>query len=215
MQAAASVVIFDLDGTLIDSRPLLHTSVNEVLQTRGLRSLTESEVLTCMGGGLSGLVASALRRVGSDLPVAPVLAELRARYDVHSARSVQPFAGVDAALDVLGRTHRLALCTNKPRTPTEAVLRHLGWTDRFETVAALGDVPVPKPDPALLQRVLDTMGIGPDAAVLVGDTHNDAGAAAALGMRFFAVSWGYAQGAPDDLGAQAVLSDLSALRAWL
>jgi phosphoglycolate phosphatase len=208
-------VIFDLDGTLIDSRPTLCTSLNEVLHARDLRPLTEAEVQACMGGGLAGLVASALHRVGSDLPVAPLLAQLRERYDVHSARSVRPFAGVDAALDALGRTHRLALCTNKPRAPTDAVLHRLGWNKRFEAVAALGDAPLPKPDPALLQRVLDMMHIGPDAAVLVGDTRNDAGAAAALGMRFFAVAWGYAQGPPGDLGAEAVLSDLSALRAWL
>ncbi len=204
-------IIFDLDGTLIDSRTPLQICLNALLGARGLRPLSEVELQACMGRGLAAFVAEALALVGTDRPVAPVLAELRARYDEESIRTVRPFAGVEPALVSLGQSHRLALCTNKPRRPTEAIIERLGWSRHFEAVAALGDTSAPKPDPSLLLRVLEQLQVRVEDAVLVGDTKNDASAAHALGMRFYAVSWGDGQGPPEDLHPVAVLPSLSVL----
>ena len=209
------VIVFDLDGTLIDSRTPLLISLNALLGARGCRPLTGAELQARMGRGLAALVADALQLVGAELAVPQALDELRTRYDEASIQTVRPFDGVEAALASLGRTHRLALCTNKPRRPTEAIVERLGWSRHFEAVAALGDTPKPKPDPSLLLRVLDQMRVPVADAVLVGDTKNDAGAARALGMRFYAVAWGYGQGSLEALGPVAVLPHLSALHALL
>ena len=113
-------IVFDLDGTLIDSRTPLLASLNALLGARGCRSLTELELQACMGRGLAALVTDARQLVGAELPVPQALKELRARYDAASIEMVRPFDGVDAALASLGQTHRLALCTNKPRRSASA-----------------------------------------------------------------------------------------------
>lgn len=202
-------VLFDLDGTLIDSLPPLVRALNDVLCHHGRRPLSPEEVRGCMGSGLAGLVAAAFARTAPDPSPAPpppdALRRLRSRYDVRGVEAVRPFDGVEALLDALQGRVRLALCTNKPTVPTAAVLARLGWSDRFDVVAALGDVPEPKPHPALARHALRALGVSASEALLVGDTANDAGAASAAGLRFVAVAWGYAQGPVEALEAEAVL----------
>ena len=203
-----AAVLLDMDGTLIDSLPTLARAMNDVLVELGRDVQSVASMRQHMGHGLAFFVDNVLAATRGDrdpVPSGPALARLRSRYDVHCIGGVRPFDGVEAMLDDLAGRFRLAVCTNKPRRPTEAILDRLGWTDRFEVVAALGDVPVPKPDPALVWRALDGLGVGVADALLVGDSENDAGAARACGMRFVAVRWGYARGTVEGLGADVIL----------
>ncbi len=206
MSKSSPVILLDLDGTLIDSLPTLLAALNETLAALDRRPLTFAELRRLMGHRLAHMVAGALALTGDSVPVEPVLADMRQRYDVHCIGQVRPFPHVPAALDRLAQHHRLAVCTNKPRRPTEAILDRLGWTDRFESVAALGDTPAGKPDPSLVQLVLDQLHVSPDNALLVGDTGNDSGAAAAAGVRFFAAAWGYS-----DVPAEALTPHVAVL----
>lgn len=205
------VVVFDLDGTLVDSAPALRAALNDVLAELGGRPVSAVELRSMMGHRLRGLVARALAASALDHPVDPVLERLRDHYDRHCTRGVRPFEGAAPALDQLGVRHRLAVCTNKPRRPTEQILERLGWTERFEAVSAWGDVPEGKPHPALLHRVMATLRVPPRDVLLVGDTANDAGAARAAGVRFVAVSYGYARGPVGALGAERIIDDLRQL----
>ncbi len=210
-----STLLFDMDGTLIDSAPQLLFALNRSLDRVGARPLSRSEMLPMMGEGMRGLVARAHTATGISADPEETLGHLLGFYDAHCAANTSPFPGVVEALDGLSGQFRLAVCTNKPRDAALAVMERLGWTECFEDLSAGDDLPVCKPAPEPVWSLLQRMGVRPEQAALIGDTASDAGAAHAAGTRFYGVSYGYCKTRIGDLGALAILDDLRELEPLL
>jgi phosphoglycolate phosphatase len=183
-------IVFDLDGTLIDSAPDIHALANRVLATWGAAPISMEQGRGFIGNGAGVFVQRmrAARGIPDDAH-ARVLAAFLAGYDDAVGLTV-PYPGVAAALAVLaGQGHALGVCTNKPVAPCRAVLRHVGLLDRFASVVGGDSLPVTKPDPAPLRAAFE--GLPPGAEVYVGDSGVDAETARAAGVPFVLFTEGY------------------------
>ncbi len=204
-------LIFDLDGTLIDSAPDIHAAANRLLAGEGLASMTLPQVRAMIGRGVPWLMQQLLAASGQ--PADPArAARMAARYVDGYENAVHlttPYPWVGPALLALADAgHRLAICTNKPMAATEAVLRHLGLRDFFAAIIAGDSLPLRKPDPAPLRAALAALGGG--AAVYVGDHEVDAETAAAAGVPFLLYTEGYRAGPVAALSPRA-FADWAAL----
>lgn len=205
-----SAVIFDLDGTLIDSAPDLHAALNRLMASEGRRRLELQEVIMMIGDGVPKLVERGFGATG-EIPEGPVLEE-RVRqfsedYEKRATELTTVFPGVREALDVLTRNQvPMGICTNKPQRATLEVLRFYGLTDRFSAVVGgdqLGGVR--KPDPKHLIATLDILRVEPKKAVMVGDSPNDIKVAQNAGVPSVAVSFGYTRIPVGELGAGRII----------
>ncbi len=209
-------VVFDLDGTLIDSAPDLRVAVNKVLAEHRRRPLGLIEVKMMVGDGAVKLVERAFATTGGE-PAVSDLPDLTARflgfYEGHAAELTRPYAGVTETLSRLRADGRaLGICTNKPEAATREVLHDLSLDGYFDAVLGGDSIDsARKPDPRMLQGVLDALGVGANDAVMVGDAANDAGAARALGVPVILVSYGYTRIPVDELGADLIISEFSQL----
>jgi phosphoglycolate phosphatase len=208
-------ILFDLDGTLIDSVPDLCASVNELLAEVGRRALTVPEVEQMIGEGAGMLVKRALLRTGRAERWRSLTGRFIEIYDARSATLTRPYPGAEAAMSALAVGHRLALCTNKPEQPTLRLLDHLGWTDRFEIIVGGDTLPERKPHPLPLLHIIERLQLQPAEVIMVGDSPADAGAAAAAGVDFVAVSWGYSRVPVAELPSIAVVDSMEALTATI
>lgn len=185
-------IVFDLDGTLIDSAPDIHQAASLALEAEGLPPVTLAQTRSFIGNGARVFVER-LENATAPARDPARIARLRARFALeyerqHSLTAIYP--GVPEALEALqAGGWRIGLCTNKPLAPTRAVLAHLGWAGLFEVVIAGDSLPVNKPDPAPLRAALDSLGAGP--AVYVGDSEVDAATAGAVGLPFALFTEGY------------------------
>ena len=204
-------IVFDLDGTLIDSAPDIHATANLVLADEGLAGFDLPTVRGFVGRGVPHLVDSLLKAHGIEDPAraARMAENLIGRYE-DAVTLTQRYPGVEDALQALQAAgHRLAVCTNKPVAPALAVLRHLGLEPYFDVVLG-GDSGLPrKPDPAPLYETLRRMGDGPAGYVV--DSEVDAATAEAAGLPFFLFTEGYRKAAADTLPHRALFSDFADL----
>lgn len=205
------IVIFDLDGTLIDSAPHIHWATSQALKARGLAPLDLPQIKSFVGRGLPNLVAQVLDRLGAADPVlaADLTAEIEALYLERLELNI-PYPGAIDALDRLTEMGAsLGICTNKPIAPTRAVLDHLGLTTRFSSIIGGDSLPVRKPDPAPLRAAIAACGAGPVA--YVGDSEVDAETAQAAGLPFLLYTEGYRKTPLDALPHSAAFSDYAEL----
>lgn len=205
-----SVLICDLDGTLIDSVPDLAAAVNALLAELERPPLTERAVARMVGDGVAKLVERALIASGLS-PDADALAGHVARYmaiyDGTLMARTRPYPGVVETLTGLREAGwRLAICTNKPEGPTRAILQALDLGVLFEAVAGGDSYPVRKPDAGHILGLLREMDAEPAGAVMLGDGVNDVAAARAAGLPVIAVAHGYGTVPADELGADIVLA---------
>jgi phosphoglycolate phosphatase len=184
-------VVFDLDGTLIDSDPDIRAAVNRVLATERLAPLSTEEVRSMIGDGAKVLVErtfAARGRVASAAHVAAFVAD----YEVNAVVETAPYPGIVEALQALKDAgHPLGVCTNKPVVAARNVLAALGLDQYFHVVMGGDSTPYRKPNPNHLAAVLQALGATPERAVMVGDHANDIKAADGLGVPSVFVSWGY------------------------
>lgn len=212
MRNDLAAVIFDLDGTLVDTAADLHLVLAEVLGAEGLRAPSAAAVRGMIGDGARVLVERALAAAGT--PPEPRLVDrlferFRSRYAREPCRASTVYPGGRELLDRLAAMGlRLGLCTNKPQGATMGLLRALGLQDRFGAVVGGDVLPVRKPDPGHLAAVLDRLGTKPRHAVMVGDSRNDLRAAQGLDMRCVLVSFGYTDEPAAGLGADTVIDRL-------
>ena len=168
------MIVFDLDGTLIDSSRDLADAVSALVQSYGGPALTTAEVVPLVGHGAATLVARALDAAGLDPATPGALARFLALYDERLTAHTVPYDGIHEVLALLVARGPMAVLTNKPLAPTLALLEHLGLRGFFDVVVG-GDGPLPrKPDPTALRAVIDGAS-GP--AVMVGDSPVDAATA--------------------------------------
>jgi phosphoglycolate phosphatase len=182
-------VVFDLDGTLVDSCADIASSANHCLVQAGLAARTEAEIRGYIGDGSRALLRRASGLSNEDARLDALLQCFVAFYTEHATQHTRLIPG---AREVLARLRHLprALCTNKPRETTLAVLAGLGIEHELDVVVAGGDVPFTKPHPAPLLRVAELLGIGCERLVLVGDGPQDVACAKAAGARSIGISEG-------------------------
>ena len=211
----APVLLCDLDGTLIDSAPDLAAAVGELLARRGRPPLTVEAIKTMIGDGVPKLIERAFAATGG-APPAGELAALVSRYmPLYESRMTEltrPYPGAIEALRALKDAGwRLAVCTNKPAAPAQAIVAALGFDGLFEAVAGGDSFAVRKPDPGHLLGLLGRMGADPAAAVMLGDSRNDVLAAARAGLPAIVVAHGYGRVPARELGAEVVIESFSEL----
>ena len=198
-----SAVLFDLDGTLVDSAPDLAQAVDDMLRALGRAPAGEELVRSWVGNGATMLVKRALAgTMDADTVNAleeavwrPALDKFFEAYHIVNGRHTVPYPGIESFLQTLHeRGCRLGVVTNKPAAFTGPLLDSLGLTHWFDVVVSGDTLPVKKPDPAPLLHALACLDVPPAVALMVGDSINDVEAAHAAGMPVVAVSYGYNHG---------------------
>jgi phosphoglycolate phosphatase len=212
------LLVFDLDGTLVDSVPDLTNSLNEILRERGYAgTLSPAEVKPMVGDGVPTLVARAFAsRGGAAAEAAAALPRYVAIYEAVATQLTRPYPGVVATLAELRRRgYRCAVCTNKLQRATEVVLRELGLAAFFDGVAGGDRFSVRKPDAGHLLGLVGELRGRTDRAAMIGDSENDAAVAHNAGVTLIMMRYGYARTDPATLGAAALLDRFDELPAAL
>lgn len=206
-------VIFDLDGTLVDSAPDLAGSLDQLMVELGFDPFGLAGTRGLIGHGIPALVRGALVARG----VAPDDAELSTAVErfmhIYMGRlslETRPYPGAAEALTALVQAGwRLVVCTNKLEAAARQILQHLGMLPAFALVAGPDTFGVAKPHPDHLLRTLPDLPRAAHPAVVVGDSAIDVAAARAAGLPVIVVDWGYAQGSAAALQADAVAERFS------
>jgi phosphoglycolate phosphatase len=202
-------VLFDLDGTLIETAPDLTNALNHALHKAGRPPIKVSDVRPMIGDGARALLQRGLAATGP----APTEAELDRwftdlleYYWEHVADDSHPFPGVVELLETMRATGlKLAVCTNKPFGLSKKLFEDLDMDHLFDAVVGGDSLSVKKPDPGHILGTLEAIGVAADKAVMVGDSGNDVNAAKNAGIPVVAVSFGYTMVPAHDLGADAVI----------
>jgi phosphoglycolate phosphatase len=207
------LLVFDLDGTLVDSVPDLRAALNEMLRERGRPPLTLPQVKRMVGDGAPAMVARALAATGSGgTDAGGALARFLEIYEANPVRLTRLYPGVRRILiELRQRGYGTAICTNKPQRATIAVIDGLGLSDLFDGVAGGDRYAVRKPDPAHLLGLIDEVGARREASVMIGDNENDTAAARAAGVPIVLMRYGYARVDPASLAADALLDHFGEL----
>lgn len=183
--------VFDLDGTLIDSRRDLAESVNALVVERGGRELPLDTVTAMVGEGAALLVRRALAAAGLEPDVESALPRFLEIYDERLLVHTQPYPGTREVLDVLRPGARLAVLTNKPQYHTERVLRGLQLDAYFDDVVGGDTAHGRKPDPAGLRYLIGQSEGAVDTTIMIGDSAVDLQTARAAGVRVCLVRYGF------------------------
>ena len=210
-------LVFDLDGTLIDSAPDLAAAINRLLGSQGRRELALAEITRMIGDGVAVLVRRAYQATGG-LPddLAACTERYLAIYGDALADLTAPYPGVVETLELLARSgHRMAVCTNKPEAATKAILEALDLARFFQAVAGGDSLPTRKPDAGHLLGALAMMGAEPGRAVMIGDSQADVAVARNAGVPAIAVSYGYRRQPVEELGADIVIDRFADIPAAL
>ena len=202
-------IVFDLDGTLVDSAPEIRSALNAALATVGIEPFPLPEVQGFVGGGAAVALRRALAVRGRDLDDQAFKDVLAAFYGVYAEVSREGnglYPGVIETLTALRECGiPLGVCTNKAAAVTAIALQSLGIQSFFSTVIGARDEIPRKPAPDMLLNALTDLGAAPADALVVGDSKSDAGAARAAGCPMIAVSYGYPHGPVAALGADVVI----------
>ena len=202
-------VIFDLDGTLVDTAPDILAYLNEMLAELGRPALELDAVRMMIGDGVKSLMMRGLNASGGipdDLDIDRLFYRYLERYSQEPIRVSRPYPGmVDALQSLSDAGIRLGVCTNKPQLPTDRLLAGLRL-DRIFGAAIGGDaLSTRKPDPTHLLAVLERLDVGPDRAVLIGDSETDLKTARATDIPCILTRFGYTAIPAEDLGADKVI----------
>jgi phosphoglycolate phosphatase len=193
----ALTVVFDLDGTLVDTAPDLIEALNAVFAREQLPPVPYDEARNMIGGGARKMIEAGLKLEGRAVQQDDLNRMFRhfvEHYAAHIADSSRTFPGVETALDRLAsRGCRFAVCTNKVEGLSKQLLASLGLARRFESICGPDTFGVPKPDPEILRRTIQLAGGNPRHAVMVGDSGTDIATARAAGLPVVAVDFGYSE----------------------
>ncbi|TVV73003.1 phosphoglycolate phosphatase [Sphingomonas solaris] len=206
------VVAFDLDGTLADTAPDLTAALNHALGRLGRAAVPAESVRHMVGHGARALLQKGLAATGEvDEALVeqgfPIFLEY---YETNIAVGTKPFDGLEAALDTLAsKGVKLAICTNKLESLGRRLVSALNWDDRFVAIVGGDTLPVRKPDPAPLFEAIARAGGG--RAAFVGDSITDTDTARAAGLPCVAVTFGFSDRPPAQLGASVLIDHFDEL----
>ena len=185
------LIVFDLDGTLIDSQADLADAANALIAERGGTPLTVQQIAAMVGDGAAVLVRRALAAVHLPDDPAIALARFLELYDERLLRTTRLYDGMEAVLDDLSGRAALAVLTNKPAGATRRILDGLGLAETFRSIVG-GDGPFPrKPDPAGLMHLIHDANSTAAQTVMVGDSAVDVATARAAGTRLCVARYGF------------------------
>jgi phosphoglycolate phosphatase len=195
MMAPAPLIVFDLDGTLVDTAPDLIGALNFVLEREALAPVPLVSARTMIGAGARKLIERGLEAAGRGASLEDIdrmTADFVDYYAAHIADASRPFEGLEDALDnLVARGHRLAVCTNKLEWLSKRLLDRLGLSARFAAICGGDTFGVAKPDPAILRQTVARAGGEVASSIMVGDAGTDVGVARRAGVPVIGVSFGY------------------------
>jgi len=195
--ASPRTVVFDLDGTLVDTAPDLINALNFVLDREGLPPVPLHSARNMIGAGARRLIERGLELEGRAASVGDITRltdDFIAYYAEHIADVSRPFEGLESALDDLGkRGYRFAVCTNKLEWLSKLLLDRLGLSARFSAICGADTFGIAKPDPAILQQTVARAGGDISRAIMVGDAGPDIGVARRAGIPVIGVGFGYTE----------------------
>ncbi|MEM9762102.1 MAG: phosphoglycolate phosphatase [Pseudomonadota bacterium] len=207
LPAPLRAVVFDLDGTLVDSAPDIAASLNATLEALGRTPLPLPQVLANVGHGMRHLIARCLADSGGGAEDEALIDRALGLYRAHSAEhladATRPYPNVPEVLEQLAASGlKLGVCTNKPEGLSDKLLAALDLARFFPVVVGGDTVAARKPDPAPLLHAMRELDAAPGDTLFVGDSGPDEGAARAAGTRFAFHTEGYAQGSTEDYVAE-------------
>ena len=188
-------VVFDLDGTLVDTAPDLIAALNYVMDREGLPPVPLHSARNMIGAGARKLIERGLELEGRAMSVGDIdrlTRDFIDYYAAHIADASRPFEGLEAALDDLGaQGYHFAVCTNKLEWLSKRLLDELGLSPRFAAICGADTFGVSKPDPVILQQTVARAGGNINATIMVGDAGPDIGVARRAGVPVIGVEFGY------------------------
>ena len=213
----AQTIVFDLDGTLIDTAPDLVDTLNVVFAREGLPPVAYETARNLIGGGARAMIARGLEAEGRVLAPAmldQMFADFIAHYSAHIADRSRPFPGLIDALDALAnRGCRFAVCTNKLERLSVLLLEQLKLAGRFDVICGQDTFGMQKPDPEVLRRTVAAAGGRLQHAIMIGDSATDIRTARAAGIPVIAVDFGYSERPVSEFGPDRVISHFAELPA--
>jgi phosphoglycolate phosphatase len=206
------LVVFDLDGTLVDTAPDLVGALNFVLQREGLPLVPVASARTMIGAGARKLIERGLEVDGREVSAADLdrlTTDFIAYYKDHIADASLPFDGLHAALDTLEQQgFRFAVCTNKLEGLSRLLLAKLEMTGRFAAICGADTFGVAKPDPIIFRQTVAQAGGDLSRAIMVGDSGPDVGVARRAGVPVIGVTFGYTETPIAELKPDAVIGHM-------
>jgi phosphoglycolate phosphatase len=216
---ARAALLFDLDGTLVDSAPDLHDALNVLLSENEREPVSLDDIKQIVGDGAAKMIERGFAMTGRPPAADEILGLLRRYLEIYEAnltRLTRPFPGVVETLErLIDDGARCAVCTNKLSGISKRILDQLDLMRFFEFVAGGDSTPARKPHPDHLLHTLGWMETGPAHAAMIGDSRNDVAAARAAGIPVILVPYGYGTETPQSLGADRVLARFDELPAVL
>jgi phosphoglycolate phosphatase len=213
----APLIVFDLDGTLVDTAPDLINALNFVLEREGLAPVPLHSARNMIGAGARRLIERGLELEGRNASaedITRLTSDFIDHYAAHIADASRPFEGLESALDDLGaRGYRFAVCTNKLEWLSRRLLDQLGLSPRFSAICGADTFGVSKPDPAILRQTVVRAGGQLSSSIMVGDAGPDVGVARRAGIPVIGVNFGYSEVPIADLKPDRLIDHMSKLAA--
>jgi len=217
MSTPAPIVVFDLDGTLVDTAPDLIETLNTILTSERLPAIAFEIARPMIGGGVRPLLERAMAESGKhpgEAAMDGLFARFIEHYQTHIAVRSRPYPGVVEALDQLGaQGFTLAVCTNKYEALSLRLLEALDLTSRFAAICGQDTFPMKKPDPEVLRLTIARAGGDLGRAVMVGDSVTDLRVARAAGIPVIGVDFGYTAIPMAELGPDRLIGHFDVLPA--
>ncbi len=186
-----ALVVFDLDGTLVDSRQDLADSTNAVLESFGAPPLPLDRVVMMVGEGARVLVQRALEAAALNADLDDALGRFQAHYRTRLLATTRPYPGISEMLTELAAVATLAVLTNKPLAPSQLLLEAFGWSPLFLSVIGGDSAHGRKPDPSGLQHLMALADATPESTLLVGDSMVDVETARRAGTGICVAQYGF------------------------
>ena len=215
MASVSPLIVFDLDGTLVDTAPDLIGSLNAILAREGMAPLPLASARNMIGGGARKLLERGLEAEGHTVTAVEMdrlVADFIAHYADHIADHSRPFEGLETALDQLSAAGcMLAVCTNKREWLSKRLLDKLALSTRFAAVCGADTFGVAKPDPVILRQTVVRAGGQISSTIMVGDAGTDVGVARRAGVPVIGVTFGYTEVPIAELNPDVVISHMKEL----
>ena len=216
---SSPLLVFDLDGTLIDTAPDLVETLNVIFAREGLPPVPFAKARKLIGGGARAMIVRGVEaesRLLSATQIERLFDEFIAYYTEHIADRSRPFPGLTETLDTLAQQgHRFAVCTNKLERLSVRLLQQLDLASRFAVICGQDTFGVQKPDPDVLRRTILAAGGSPERAILIGDSETDVRTAKSAGIPIVAVDFGYTERPVAEFQPDRIISHLAELPSML